>query len=342
MDVVPSRRALVGSFTQERRLGRNHQPIIKANYFGRFTFESQSTRDAPPTSSFLFDTDELQYSCQQISTWHVRACVNYMRSHSSETKINSPSTNQRCPRRMLAGTPAVTDTVTAAKAKGRVKCWLTGAKSPQNQPGGGVVVRVRCGGGADIIPPREPLTAQLSSAVLAGGGWWFTCQARFQGDMAAAAARCLRSMPTAISMLHLSRSRTPSTTIVGELLPRAGCPTQQAALQELTAKLVRRTGVVGADGVAWSAGQNERHSAVMPTLEAVNRNARRPKKVRCVWHLYSRNRLSRRSRARRVQAPCLESVVAIEASKAEYFLVAFRCLRLGLSCCSHCLKLCDL
>lgn len=45
------------------------------------------------------------------------------------------------------------------------------------------------------------------------------------------------------------------------------------------AKLGRQTGVVGEDTLARSSAGSERLSAVVPTLEAVNRNARRPKKV---------------------------------------------------------------
>lgn len=103
------------------------------------------------------------------------------------------------------------------------------------------------------------------------------------GDMAAAAARCFRAMPTARSMLHLSRNRAPSTTVVLELLPRPGCAPHQAMMvEELMAKLVGPTGVVGADALAWTSARNGKLSAVVPKLEAVNRNARRPKKVRCM------------------------------------------------------------
>lgn len=105
-----------------------------------------------------------------------------------------------------------------------------------------------------------------------------------QGDMAAAAAaavRCFRAMPAARSALQLPRSRTPSLTAIVAELPRAGCATQQVTLEEVVAKLMGQTGVAGADAVATGLTGNERLSAVLPTLEAVNRNARRPKKVRC-------------------------------------------------------------
>lgn len=48
------------------------------------------------------------------------------------------------------------------------------------------------------------------------------------------------------------------------------------------AKLVGHAGVVGADTLGCSSAGNGKLAAVMPTLEAVNRNARRPKKVCCV------------------------------------------------------------
>ena len=83
-------------------------------------------------------------------------------------------------------------------------------------------------------------------------------------------------------MLHLSRNRTPSTTVAAEL-PRAVCAPHQATVQELLANFVGQTGVVGADTLGCGSAGNGKLLAVMPTLEAVNRNARRPKKVCCVF-----------------------------------------------------------
>ncbi|CAM9464132.1 unnamed protein product [Pylaiella littoralis] len=84
--------------------------------------------------------------------------------------------------------------------------------------------------------------------------------------MSAVAARCFRAIPTR-SMLVLSKNSPPSAKATIELLvPRSG-------------GLVRRFDGTATNALAWSAAGDESLGAVMPTMEAVNRNARRPKKA---------------------------------------------------------------
>lgn len=145
--------------------------------------------------------------------------------------------------------------------------------APRLIGGGGREKTNRGGGGWQRGLGRRRPTLDSRSAVLL----LLLAQVGIRVDMSAAAARCFRAIPTARCMLNLSRNRTPTAVVAG-LLPRADCG--QAILEELAAKFVRQTGVVGADAVVRSSAGNGRLSAVLPTLEAVNRNARRPKKVR--------------------------------------------------------------
>ncbi len=97
---------------------------------------------------------------------------------------------------------------------------------------------------------------------------------------AAAAARCFRSMPTAFSMAKLSRSSPSSVTIVCSALPRAATSLPAGISPEL-AKLLRRFDGAGAGTVSSLNAADD--GGLIPALEVVNRNARRPKKV-CRQH----------------------------------------------------------
>lgn len=128
------------------------------------------------------------------------------------------------------------------------------------------------GGGDNGGPLEERVQQQQQESSTAKRAKWrrrtHTRKHR-EGDMSAAAARCLRYIPTARSMVVLSRNSTPSAkATVALLLPRP------ASL------VLRRIDGVAMDAMALSAPGDGSLAAVMPTMEAVNRNARRPKKVR--------------------------------------------------------------
>ncbi|CAM9465842.1 unnamed protein product [Scytosiphon promiscuus] len=104
--------------------------------------------------------------------------------------------------------------------------------------------------------------------------------------MASAAARCLRVMP---SVVCVSRISTPSAkaAVAGALLRRNGL---QGGLSEtnhakwesslgLLASLSRSVDEVGVKSAGLCAASFGSPPAGMPTMEAVNRNARRPKKA---------------------------------------------------------------
>lgn len=104
----------------------------------------------------------------------------------------------------------------------------------------------------------------------------------------AAAARCLRVMP---SMVCVSRMSAPSakTTVAGALLRRngglqGGLPETDHAKWEssvdLLAGLRRSVDGVGVNSAVISLASVGSPPVAVPTMEAVNRNARRPKKVR--------------------------------------------------------------
>ncbi|CAM9158358.1 unnamed protein product [Ectocarpus sp. 6 AP-2014] len=90
---------------------------------------------------------------------------------------------------------------------------------------------------------------------------------------AAAVARCLRAVPaarTARSMVALSRNN-----VGGVMVPVArACPQP-----DLLASVVRRLDGCRVDGVMLNAAAQGDILPVVPAMEAVNRNARRPKKA---------------------------------------------------------------
>lgn len=89
-------------------------------------------------------------------------------------------------------------------------------------------------------------------------------------NMSVVAARCLRAIPAVRSMIVISGNSPPSANAaaVALLLPRS------------SAGLVGRLDGVAMDALAWSTTGDGSLEAAVPTMEAVNRNARRPKKVR--------------------------------------------------------------
>ncbi|CAN0536310.1 unnamed protein product [Ectocarpus sp. 8 AP-2014] len=92
---------------------------------------------------------------------------------------------------------------------------------------------------------------------------------------AAAVARCLRAVPaarTARSMVALSRNNVGG---VYQQVPVArACPQP-----DLLASVVRRLDGCRVDGIMLNAAAQGDFLPVVPAIEAVNRNARRPKKV---------------------------------------------------------------
>ncbi|CAN0120711.1 unnamed protein product [Ectocarpus sp. 4 AP-2014] len=92
---------------------------------------------------------------------------------------------------------------------------------------------------------------------------------------AAAVARCLRAVPAARaarSMVAISRNNVGGVYQQVPIAP--ACPQP-----DLLASVVRQLDGCGVDGIMLNAAAQGDFLPVVPVMEAVNRNARRPKKV---------------------------------------------------------------